>query len=152
VDGTSPTLNMSFSRLSGNTATGGGSNLSQAAGTATVKNNWWGDNTATTTLERLGGTTTFDPFIVLTLSAASNNIRINTTDLLTGDVAHDNHGSTATLAGNLDVFNGLPVTFGNTVGGSITTAQPVNLSASGSATSVFQAGSSAANGSAGVTF
>src|SRR5215471_1773982 len=72
--GTAPTagpLTMSFSRLAGNTATGSGSNIRNNGTTITATNNWWGTNAVSSTISTINsGTTTFDPFIVLTHTAS----------------------------------------------------------------------------------
>src|SRR5262249_4863482 len=123
--GTTGTLTMSFSRLAGNTTSGGsGSNLSNNHATATVTNNWWGTNAASSNIKTISGTTTFDTFIVLTHTASPNKIRINQSSTLTGDMSKDNHGNGAALSGNLDRIVGLPITFDMPVLGTIPQAQP----------------------------
>ncbi|HEY6248330.1 MAG TPA: choice-of-anchor D domain-containing protein [Candidatus Angelobacter sp.] len=153
--GTTGSLTMSFSRLAGNTTSGGsGSNLNNNNATATVTNNWWGTNAAAATINTVvasGGTTTFDPFIVLTHTASPNKIRINQSSTLTGDMSKDNHGSGASLAGNLDVLVGLPITFNNAVLGTIAQAQPEALGANAQATATYNAGGAGGNGSADAT-
>ncbi len=146
------TLTVQLSRLAGNTATGGGANLSNIGGTVTATDDWWGTNTPSTTITNSsGGTTTFDPFIVLTNTASPNKIRINQSSTLTGDMSKDNHGSGAALAGNLDVIAGLPITFNNPVLGTIPQAQPETLDANAQATATFNAGGAGGNGSADAT-
>ncbi len=152
--GTSNGLAMSFSRLAGNTAPTGKNltSLGDAGSTVTVTNNWWGTNAASGTINNGGtGTVTFDPFIVLTHTASPNKIRINQSTTLTGDMSKDNHGSGAALAANLDVLNGLPITFNNAVLGTIPQAQPEALSAGAQATATYNAGGVGGNGSADAT-
>jgi CSLREA domain-containing protein len=152
--GTSNGLAMTFSRLAGNTAPTGNnlSSLGDAGSTVTVTNNWWGTNAASGTIHNGGtGTVTFDPFIVLTYTGSPNKIRINQSSTLTGDMSNDNHGSGAALAANLDVLNGLPITFNNAVLGTIPQAQPEALSAGAQATATYNAGSVGGNGSADAT-
>ncbi len=144
IDSGEPTLahafSMSFSRLAGNTAASA-SNLNNNHSTATVTNNWWGTNTpATTIVNTNSGTTTFDPFIVLTHQASPEKIKINASSTLTGDMSKDNHGSGAALTGNLDVIVGLPITFVSGPLGTIPQAQPETLNASAQATATFNAG------------
>src|SRR6185437_12070418 len=147
-------LTMNFSRLAGNTAPGG-SNLSNNSSTANVTDNWWGTNTPSSTISTVtnatAAVTTFDPFIVLTHTAAPSTIRVNQSTTLTADMSKDNHGSGTALVGNLDVLNGLPVTFGNAVDGSIQQAQPESLNSAAKATATFNAGAAAGGGSADAT-
>jgi uncharacterized repeat protein (TIGR01451 family) len=140
-------LTMSFSRLAGNTAAAG-SNLNNNNALATVINNWWGTNDPSTTINSISATTTFDPFIVLTHTASPSKIRINQSTTLTGDMSLDNHGSAATLAGNLDVLLNLPITFNNPILGTIPQAQPEALNASAQATATFNAGGAGGAGHA----
>ncbi|HEY2499791.1 MAG TPA: hypothetical protein VGK24_22240 [Candidatus Angelobacter sp.] len=144
-------LTMHFSRLAGNTAAAGSSNLDNNHTTITATNNWWGVNTPATTITNTTATTTFDPFIQLTHTANASTIKINTSSTLTGDMSKDNHGSGAALAGNLDVIVGLPITFHNPVLGTIPQAQPETLNASAQATATFNAGGTSGNGSADAT-
>ncbi len=60
-------LSITFSRLANNSATGVGSNLKNGGTAVTATDNWWGTNAVAATINTSGGgTTTFDPFIVLT--------------------------------------------------------------------------------------
>lgn len=137
-------LNISFSRIAGNSAAAG-PGLNVVAGTVTATNNWWGTNSPASVIN---GAATFDPFIVLTHTASPAKIRINQSTTLTGDMSKDNHGSGAALAGNLDVMVGLPITFDNPVLGTIPQAQPEAISAGGTATATFNAGGVGGNGHA----
>jgi hypothetical protein len=149
--GTVGALSMSFSRLAGNTTSGGsGSNLSNNHGTATVANNWWGTNSASSTINTISGTTTFDPFIVLTHTGNPQKIRINQSSTLTGNMSADNHGTAVGLA-NLTEIIGLPITFDAPVLGTIPQAQPETLNASAQATATFNAGGTAGFGTANAT-
>jgi uncharacterized repeat protein (TIGR01451 family) len=143
-------VTISFSRLANNTATTSGSNLENLGATSTVTNNWWGTNAASTTIHTTAGTTTFDPFIVLTHNASPAIIRINQSTTLTGDMSNDNHGTAVGLA-NLTQIIGLPITFDNPVLGSIPQAQPETLNASAQATATFNAGGTSGRGSAHAT-
>jgi len=143
------TLSIQFSRLAGNTAPGGSANLENIASVVTAINNWWGTNTPATTINTTGGGTTgFTPFIVLTNTASPSVIRINQSAALTGNMSQDNLGNTGALAGNLAVFNALPITFNNPVLGTIPEAQPEALAASAQATATFTAGGVGGTGSA----
>ncbi len=160
-------VTISFSRLAGNssTLTPASSNLFNLSGSApgnqvTATNNWWGTNLPGGTI--LSNTTLcpasapandvcFDPFIVLTNTASPNKIRINQSTTLTGDMSLDNHGNGAALAGNLDVLNGLPITFNNVILGTIPQAQPEALNVGAQATATFNAGGTGGQGSADAT-
>src|SRR5262249_48276307 len=148
--GTVGALSMNFSRLAGNTTSGGsGSNLNNNHGTATVTNNWWGTNFASGTINTISGTTTFDPFIVLTHTSSPHPIKINGSTTLTADMSKDNHGSGAALSGNLNQIVGLPITFDGAVLGSIPQAQPESLgNPVPTATATFNAGGSSGLGDA----
>ena len=143
-------VNMSFSRLAGNTAPNG-NNLDRINGgvgaSVNAADNWWGVNAPAATIN---GTVTFDPFIVLTHSATPAKIRINQSTTLTGDMSKDNHANAVGLA-NLDRIIGLPITFDNAVLGSIPQAQPETLNASAQATATFNAGGTSGRGSANAT-
>src|SRR5262249_22948417 len=117
--GTFPTagpMTINFSRLAGNTAGGNGSNLRNQGTTVTATNNWWGTNAAGSTINTTitGATTTFDPFIVLTHSGSPQEIRINQSSTLTGDMSADNHGTAVGLP-NLTQIIGLPITLDGAV-------------------------------------
>ena len=137
-------LTMQYSRIAGNSAAVG-RGLNNIAGTVNATNNWWGTNSPAGVI---GGTVTFDPFIVLTHTASPSTIRINQSTTLTGSLAQDNHGSGAALVGNLDVLSGLPITFNNPVLGTIPQAQPETLNASAQATATFNAGGASGAGHA----
>ena len=140
-------LTMSFSRLAGNTATTAGSNLSNSATSVTATNNWWGTNAPASTISTINsGVTTFDPFIVLTNTASTKIIRINTSTSEVGDMSKDNHGASIGLA-NLTQIIGQPITFNNAVLGTIPQAQPETLNATATATATFNAGNTAGLGS-----
>ncbi len=145
--GGSGPLTMSFSRLAGNTASTGNNlvNIGTSGGAvgptvATVTDNWWGTNNPASTIStQSSGTTTFDPFIVLTHSATPSKIRINQSTTLTGDMSKDSHGNPVALA-NLTEIIGLPITFASGPLGTIPQAQPETLNASAQATATFDAG------------
>jgi uncharacterized repeat protein (TIGR01451 family) len=142
-------LTISLSRIAGNSAsTAASANLENDDTAITATNNWWGINMPASTITTVGasGTTTFDPFLVLSHTASPNKIRINQTATLTGDLGKDNHGN-----GNvLSVLNGVPITFNNAVLGSISLAQPA-LGATAQATATYNAGTTGGNGSADAT-
>ncbi|HEY6768254.1 MAG TPA: choice-of-anchor D domain-containing protein [Candidatus Sulfotelmatobacter sp.] len=137
-------VTVSNSRFVGNTAPGGGGGFNSAEINATVTNNWWGCNggpgasgcdTATFGI----GTSTFTPWLVLSVSANPSQILPNGTSLLTADLTH-NSAST----GGFSVPNGTAVTFGGTLDSSV---NPTGTTlTSGQATSTYTAGSTAGNG------
>jgi CSLREA domain-containing protein/uncharacterized repeat protein (TIGR01451 family) len=132
--GTVGALTMSFSRLAGNaTSAGSGSNLSNNHGTATVTDNWWGINTPAIsgpgTINNISGTTTFDPFIVLSHTPQTPTINLGESTALIASFLQDNHGL-GIPASSLDVLLGLPITFNNPIDGTLSNPeaaiQPVN--------------------------
>jgi uncharacterized repeat protein (TIGR01451 family) len=143
-------LTMSFSRLAGNTAGTSGSNLENVDSTITATNNWWGTNAVSSTIHTAAGSTTFDPYVVLTHNGSPQKIRINQSSTLIGDLSRDNHGSNAALTGNYNQITGLPITFGTPVLGTIPQAQPEAL-VSQTATATFNGGSTSGLGSANAT-
>jgi uncharacterized repeat protein (TIGR01451 family) len=146
------TFTIHFSRLAGNTGAAGSNNLDNDHGTVNATANWWGTNTPSGTItNRNAGTTNFTPFAELTNTASPSVIKINTSTTLTGDLSKDNNGSAATLAGNLDVLVGLPITFNNAILGTIPQAQPETLNSAAQATATFNAGGASGNGSADAT-
>ncbi|HEX9160072.1 MAG TPA: CSLREA domain-containing protein, partial [Thermoanaerobaculia bacterium] len=110
-------LDMTFSRLAGNTAPTG-NNLSNAAGTVNAPDNWWGTNVPAPTIS---GTVVFDPFIVLTHTASPTTLKVGDSSTLTADFLHDNHNAAIALA-NIPVLIGLPITFDNATNGTISAA------------------------------
>ena len=134
-------LNMSFSRIVGNTG-GGFTGLVTRGGTANVESNWWGCNTGPSaapcdTAGVVAGTVDFDPWLQLRLTASPNTTPVvGQTRSLTASFLLNSAGG-AVLASNLDVLIGLPVTWsasGGTISGSQATIQP-----SGTATATFTA-------------
>jgi uncharacterized repeat protein (TIGR01451 family) len=167
MDDAGGTLNISFSRIVGNTAGGAGNDLSNrhdasndTGSKVTAQNNWWGTNTPDTTGAIDPNTSTcpagvrqicFDPWIKLTNTASPAKIRINQSSTLTADMSKDNHGNGAALAGNLDEIVGLSVTFDNPVLGTIPNAQPEALNSNAQATATYNAGGTGGKGSADAT-
>src|SRR6185312_6831684 len=155
-------VTINFSRFAGNssTHTPASSNIfnvtATVAGTGnpvTATNDWWGTNAPASLISQNGSAAVstcpanantsvvcFDPFIVLTHQASPAKIRINQSTTLTGDMSKDNHGSGATLLGNLNEIVGLPISFLPDLLGSIPQAQPETLNASAQATATFNAG------------
>ncbi len=138
-------LTASNSRFVGNTATAGGAILEFNDGDATVTNNWWGCNTGPNTTgcdvvtAENTGTATFNPWLVLGISANPTSIEIDGTSTLTAGITTNSNGT-----GGFSVPNGTAITFGGTLG----TANPTGTTlTSGQATSTFTAGGTAGVGS-----
>ena len=151
--GTSTTanlLNMSFSRIVGNTA-GTFNGLVTTGGTANVENNWWGCNTGpsaapcNTAGTSGGGAVDFDPWLRYTHTASPASIVVGQTSTLTASFL-TNSNNQAIAASNLDVLIGLPIAFNTPVRGTISGAQ-ATIQASGTATATFT-GTSVGAGSA----
>jgi hypothetical protein len=137
------------SRIAGNTA--GPSNGSGYYGldlVNTLTNNWWGCNggpgasgcdTVVFDLSG-GGSGTFNPWLVLSVSANPTQINPGATSTLTADLTHNSNG-----VGGFSVPNGTAVTFGGTLDSSV---NPTNTTlTSGQATSTYTAGSTPGTGS-----
>ena len=143
---TSGTVTASNSRFVGNSAPGGGTGAAIDASTAgTLTNNWWGCNGGPgasgcdTAQAGGGGTDTFNPWLVLSVSANPTQINPSGTSTLTADLTHNSNA-----VGGFSVPNGTAVTFGGTLDSSV---NPTNTTlTSGQATSTYTAGSSAGNG------
>ncbi|MBS1797258.1 MAG: Ig-like domain repeat protein [Acidobacteria bacterium] len=120
--GSSPTanlLNVSFSRIVGNTG-GGFTGLAADAGTATATNNWWGCNTgAAAPCNTAGaittGTVTATPYLQLRLSASPTTVVTGQPSALTASFLQNSAGSSI-AASNLNVLIGLPVSWSGTGG------------------------------------
>lgn len=134
------TLNVNFSRFTGNTG-GGFTGLAVIGGAVNAENNWWGCNTGPAaapcnTAGATGGTIDFDPWLQLRINAASTTLVTGQPTTLTATFLTNSAG-TAIPASNLDALVGLPVTFGGS-GATITSPQPT-IQASGTATATFSA-------------
>ena len=133
-------LNMSFSRIVGNTG-GGFTGLVTRGGTANVENNWWGCNTGpsaapcNTAGAITGGVVDFDPWLQLRLTASPITTPVvGESRSLTASFLLNSAGG-AVAASNLDVLIGLPVAW-SSVGGTIS-GQQTTIQASGTATANF---------------
>jgi hypothetical protein len=97
-------LTVSNSRIVGNTAGGGGTGLaSEASSTVTATDNWWGCNggpgaSGCDTVVALGGSTaTFNPWLVLSVSANPTQVDTGGTSTLTADLTHNSSATSTTL-------------------------------------------------------
>ncbi len=143
-------LTLSNSRIVGNTATGGGSGLAAEGGqNVTATNNWWGCNggpgaSGCDTVFTGGGTTdSFNPWLVLTISANSSQINTNSSTGVTAAITTNSNNG-----GGFTVPNGTAVSFGATLG-SISGASASLTNGVGTAT--YNSGSTAGTGSATAT-
>lgn len=134
------TLNVSFSRFSGNTG-GGGTGLQSAGGTVTAENNWWACNTGPSaapcnTTNATGGTLDANPWLQLRISSALTTVVTGQTTTLTASFLQNSDG-TAIAASNLDALIGQTVTWG---GSGATIASPqTTIQSTGTATATFAA-------------
>jgi hypothetical protein len=137
-------LTVSNSRIVGNIASGGGTGLGSEGGSSvSATDNWWGCNggpgaSGCDTVFASGGTATFNPWLVLSISANPTQILPNGTSTLTADLTHNSSGT-----GGFSVPNGTAVTFGGTLDSSV---NPANTTlTSGDASSTYTASSNAGN-------
>ena len=141
---------VSNSRITGNTAGGGGSGFweqgsvtSAADGTGTVTDNWWGcnggpgasgcDTQAASPVSGDHASVVFNPWLVLSISANPTSIFIDATSELTAGITTNSTGGTG-----FTVPDGTAITFGGTLGAANPTSSTLT---SGQATSTFTAGS-----------
>ncbi len=150
-------INISFSRIVGNTGTtaalGTGLRKDTNPGTTDARNNWWGCNTGpsappcdtATIAGGSSGTLLTDPWLRFTHTASPSTIVVGQTSTLTASFL-TNSNNQAIAVSNLDVLLGLPITFNNAVRGTISGAQPT-IQSNGTATATFT-GTSVGAGSA----
>jgi hypothetical protein len=138
--GLSSTLQISLSRIAGNTATNGSgisggdpaSPSGSGAGKITATENWWGCNggpgatgcgkTAQFNVAS-GDSLVTNPYAVLSLSASPTSINQGDSITLTAGITKDNNGST--ISGAFPAVQGLTPTYSTNVGGdTIAAAQP----------------------------
>jgi large repetitive protein len=144
-------LTISFSRLAGNTTSGGsGSNLNNDGTTVTAAKtassgtgqNWWGTNAPSGTINTInGGTTTFAPFIVLSNTASPNLLKAGQTSTVTASFLQDNEGNTLS-ASNLTVLVGLPTSgsiFSGTADHGTLSNVQTTIQSNGEATEIYTA-------------
>ena len=144
------TLTLSYSRIAGNTAAAG-SGLFRVSGTATAEKNWWGCNSgpAAGPCDLVAGTVDFTPWIVLSHTANPATIGTVQAATLSADFLKNSDAS-VNAAGDLGALVGVPVTFGNAVLGTISSAQ-TSIQTNGAATATYTAGTTAGAGSAAAT-
>ena len=138
-------LTVSNSRIVGNSASNGTGFAIEGGSAATVTDNWWGCNggpgaSGCDTVFQSSGSASFNPWLVLSISANPTQINPGGTSTLTADLTHNSSGT-----GGFSVPNGTPVTFGGTLDSSVNPASTTLTS--GDANSTYTAGSTAGNGS-----
>ena len=150
------TLNVSFSRFVGNTATGGSGIWQLGTGTTTANDNWWGVNTgpgAGVLGNAVGGTLpTATRWLQLRHSANPATVLVNTSTTLTADLFGLNTGG-STSPSNLSGLPPFPqppgVIFSNAVLGTLSGA--ATQFTNGQATATYTAGLVSGSGSADAT-
>ncbi len=129
-------VSVQFSRLAGNTAATGGSNIFNFTGTTTgnqitATNNWWGTNSPATTISSSSTTcpalapansVCFTPFIKLVFPPSSTSMNVGGTSTLTGSFLQDSN-NTPIAASNLAVLAGVPIAFNSPAHGTLSNAQ-----------------------------
>jgi hypothetical protein len=145
-------FSMSNSRISGNTAPGGGTGMYFDGVSVTINNNWWGCNGGpgasgcnSVDYDDNGTLTNYTPsnWLVLSISANSTQIDTNSSTGVTADLNTNSSGGTG-----VNVPNGTPISFGATLG---TISGASSTLTSGVATGTFNSGSTAGAGSATAT-
>ena len=142
-------LNVGYSRFKGNTAPGGGGaifNHASNGATAGAENNWWASNAGPGAA--VSGFTV-GAWLELTHFASPNPVLINGAAALYATF-EINSADSVIAPGNLSQLIGLPIQFGNAVGGTLSGAQTA-IQNSGTATAIFTAGGAVGTGSADAT-
>ncbi|HWX21123.1 MAG TPA: immunoglobulin domain-containing protein [Candidatus Binatia bacterium] len=153
----SGTVNLSFCRLAGNTATFGGGaiyNHGSNGAKTTATNNWWGCSggpgaTGCDVVGSDGGTMLFNPWIILTNTASPATIGLGQSTTLTASVLNNSSGQPLTPA-QVSVLLGLPLIWNGAVHGTLSAAQ-TTIQPNGRATATFTNDGTCNTGSANVT-
>jgi hypothetical protein len=137
--GGSPNSNITVShnRIVGNVAGGLQVDAGGHTGTVDAQNNWWGCNAGPGQpgCDTAAGMLDSDPWLILGISASPGSIAPGSSSTITASLRTNSDGAVTFPAGFIP--NGTPAMFGATLG----TMNPVNqISVSGVATSLFQAG------------
>lgn len=145
TSGSNNALTMTYSRLTGNTCVVGGgtppnpgTNLAVQGATVNVAHNWWGTNTPLNTIDSYSGSTVnYTPYLQLTISANPTTVTDNTSDTstITASFLTDS-GNNSVNVSNLGVLNGVSISFGGAVDGTLSNAQ-TSIQSSGTATATF---------------
>ncbi|MCE7699814.1 MAG: hypothetical protein K8E24_013695, partial [Methanobacterium paludis] len=125
---------INFNRIIGN----GNYAFYNIDGTVDATNNWWGSNSDPTAnssnIYNLGGTVTYNPWIVLNVNVSTTNSGGNTS--VTADLTHNNLGEDTSSEGN--IIDNTPINFTTNTG----TISPAYTSY-GKATTILNLGSTA---------
>ena len=113
----SGTATVNFNRIIGNTAGNGGA-IYNYVGIVDARYNWWGSNTSPAG-EMGGSDVSYDPWIVLTVTANPTTINIGGTSTVTADLLHDSNGVYHDPV-NGHVPDGLTVNFSSDTKGTVT--------------------------------
>jgi hypothetical protein len=164
----SGTFAMTFSRITGNTATSGGSGINNISGNVTATDNWWGCNAGPSTAgdgcDQVAGAASLSPWVTLSHTPSPATILPGASTTLTASLLKDSQGNPIPPANLSPVFtvpslpspvpSGLPVPvailFGNAVNGALSNAQ-TSIQSNGTATATFTAGSGGGTGHADAT-
>ena len=147
----SGTVNMSFCRLTGNTATSGGGAVYNHIATTTATNNWWGCNggpgaAGCDVVANSGGSLVFNPWLIITNTASPGTINPGQSTTMTASVLRNSSNQILTPA-QVPVLIGLPLAWNGAVSGSLSAAQ-TTIQPSGQATATFTSDGNCNNGSA----
>jgi len=121
------TATLHFNRIVGNTAKYGNA-IYNNVGKVDATLNWWGCNTKASVEKQIsnnnGGTVTYDPWIVLSISANPTKVIIGGHSTITADLLHDSNGTYHNPANGVVLYTG----YGNfkTNKGTITNVKFVN--------------------------
>ena len=113
----SGTATVNFNRIIGNTAGNGGA-IYNYVGIVDARYNWWGSNTSPAG-EMDGSDVSYDPWIVLTVTANPTTINVGGTSTVTADLLHDSNGVYHDPV-NGHVPDGLTVNFSSDTKGTVT--------------------------------
>jgi uncharacterized repeat protein (TIGR01451 family)/CSLREA domain-containing protein len=130
-----PNVEIVFSRITGNTAVGGGAGVANGAGSFNAENNWWGcdDFPGGAGCDSASGPVDFDPRLDLRLFAHPAVVVLGDTSVLTADLTQNSDGVTIAPTS----LEGVQVGFD---GGPLGGVGPVSVPINGSiATSSFTA-------------
>ena len=103
------TATLHFNRIVGNTATYG-SAVYNDAGKVDAILNWWGCNVGANVAKQIsntnGGTATYNPWIILTITANPTSVSIGDYSTITADLLHDSNGVYENPANGLVPYTG----------------------------------------------
>jgi autotransporter family porin len=111
----SGTATVNFNRIIGNTANQG-SAIYNTGSTMDARYNWWGSNTSPA--GEISGDVTYNPWIVLTVTANPTTINVGDKSKITADLLHDSNGVYHDPV-NGNVPDGLTVNFSSDTKGTV---------------------------------